>query len=167
MSIEELNNLSFDQARAELIKCCGSVNWVNQMFERRPFSDLNSVLEGANDAWGKCNENDWLEAFGHHPKIGDIESLKKKFIKTSQWARGEQKGVETAKRSTLERLAELNTIYVDKFGFIFIVCATGKSAEEMLEMLEIRIRNSHSDELKIAMKEQNKISILRLKKLLS
>ena len=103
----------------------------------------------------------------NHPKIGDVESLSKKYENTKTWAVGEQKGVENADRAVIEKLAEGNKTYEEKFGHIFIVCATGKSAAEMLSMLEGRMKNDPKDEILIAAGEQNKITRLRLKKLLA
>ena len=100
-------------------------------------------------------------------RIGDVESLAKKYANTKTWAAGEQKGVESADRAVIEKLAEGNTAYEEKFGHIFIVCATGKSAAEMLAMLEARMKNDPKDEILIAAAEQNKITRLRLKKLLA
>ena len=137
------------------------------MTAQRPFESHDSLFARAQEIWFNCTESDWLEAFTHHPKIGDIESLSKKFNSTKIWASNEQKGVNTASKTVIEKLAKLNQVYEDKFGFIFIVCATGKSAEEMLELLEGRLDNTYTAELKIAMGEQHKITILRLEKLLS
>jgi 2-oxo-4-hydroxy-4-carboxy-5-ureidoimidazoline decarboxylase len=124
-------------------------------------------LEDAEEQWYECTEADWLEAFTHHPKIGDIDSLKKKFASTATWAAGEQSGAAAASQKVLEDLAKGNDDYEKKFGFIFIVCATGKTAEEMLQLLQDRLPNKKEDELKIAMDEQNKITKLRLEKLIA
>ena len=131
-----------------------------------PADDLVELLEDAEEQWFKCSEEDWKEAFAHHPKIGDIDSLKKKFASTAKWASAEQSGVNTASENTIEALAEGNKKYEDKFGYIFIVCATGKSAEEMLGILESRLQNDPKEEIEIAADEQNKITKLRLEKLL-
>ena len=167
MTLEELNSLSNQEAGIEFTKCCGSKKWVSQMVENRPYDDEVVLLEVAKKSWLGCTESDWLEAFTHHPRIGDVESLSKKYANTREWAGIEQKSVDSASKTVIEKLAERNIIYEDKFGFIFIVCATGKSAEEMLVIMESRIENEYSDELKIAMGEQHKITVLRLKKLLA
>ncbi len=150
----------------ELAKCCGSSAWVNNMLPFFPADDMVEILEDAEEQWWKCSEVDWKEAFAHHPKIGDVESLKKKFAATALWASGEQSGVNTASQQTIEALAEGNRDYEKKFGYIFIVCATGKSADEMLEILQSRLPNSPEDEIQIAADEQNKITKLRIEKLL-
>ena len=166
MTLHELNTLPRQQLVAELTKCCGSPAWVNKMLPFFPADDLVELLEDAEEQWFKCSETDWKEAFAHHPKIGDIDSLKKKFESTALWASGEQSGVSDASQKTIEALAEGNKKYEDKFGYIFIVCATGKSAEEMLEILQSRLPNDPKEEIEIATDEQNKITQLRLEKLL-
>ncbi len=166
MTLHELNTLPRHQLVQELTKCCGSPAWVNKMLPFFPADDLVELLEDAEEQWFKCSEEDWKHAFAQHPKIGDIDSLKKKFASTAAWASGEQSGVNAASQNTIEALAEANKKYEDKFGYIFIVCATGKSAEEMLEILLSRLPNDPEEEIEIAADEQNKITKLRLEKLL-
>ncbi len=133
----------------------------------RPFAYKEALLEQARLQWEQCGPSDWLEAFTHHPKIGDLKSLEKKFASTRQWAGGEQKGVNTADQQILEALAQGNDDYEKKFGYIFIVCATGKSAGEMLEILKERLSNQPEEEIQIAQGEQMKITLIRLEKLLN
>ncbi|MEO5563123.1 MAG: 2-oxo-4-hydroxy-4-carboxy-5-ureidoimidazoline decarboxylase [Chitinophagaceae bacterium] len=171
MTLHELNILPKDQLKKELTKCCGSSAWVEKMLAFFPADDLVELLEDAEEQWYLCTQEDWKEAFGHHPKIGDVESLKKKFASTAHpidigWASGEQSGVNKASQETIEALAKGNQDYEKKFGYIFIVCATGKSAEEMLEILQERLPNDPAEEIEIAADEQNKITKLRLEKLL-
>jgi len=166
MSLESLNSLDPDFANVQFTKCCGAEKWVNIMVAKRPYQSETEMLKAADKAWLVCVESDWLEAFKHHPKIGDVDSLAKKYANTKTWAGNEQQCVDTAARQVIERLAELNAQYEEKFGFIFIVCATGKSAEEMLEILESRIGNEYCEELEIAAGEQHKITVLRLTKLI-
>jgi 2-oxo-4-hydroxy-4-carboxy-5-ureidoimidazoline decarboxylase len=166
MTLHELNTLPKQQLKAELAKCCGATAWVEKMLPFFPADDLVELLEDAEEQWYKCTEADWKEAFSHHPKIGDIESLKKKFASTAKWASGEQSGVNIASQEIIESLAKGNKEYEEKFGYIFIVCATGKSAEEMLEILNSRLPNDPEEEIEIAADEQNKITKLRLEKLL-
>ena len=171
MTLHDLNTLPVQQLREELRKCCGSSAWVNRMVPFFPAEDLVEILEDAEEQWYECSREDWKEAFSHHPRIGDVESLKKKFTSTGDpvtkgWASAEQSGVNTASQQTIQALAKANEEYEKKFGYIFIVCATGKSAEEMLGMLESRLFNSADDEIEIAADEQNKITKLRLEKLL-
>jgi 2-oxo-4-hydroxy-4-carboxy-5-ureidoimidazoline decarboxylase len=166
MTLHEFNILSKEQLNAALMKCCGSSAWVNKMLPFIPADDMIELLEDAEEQWWQCNEDDWKEAFRQHPKIGDVESLTKKFASTAQWASGEQSGVQVASKETIEALAEGNRLYEEKFGYIFIVCATGKTAEEMLELLQVRLKNRPEEEIQIAADEQSKITKLRIEKLL-
>jgi 2-oxo-4-hydroxy-4-carboxy-5-ureidoimidazoline decarboxylase len=135
------------------------------MVRSRPFASRDALFEAADRVWQALAEPDWLEAFSHHPKIGDVKALAEKFKSTSNWAKGEQGGTSGAAPAILEGLAAGNRAYEGKFGFIFIVCATGKSAEEMLELLNGRLPNDRATELAIAAGEQAKITRLRLEKL--
>lgn len=162
MDLKIFNNLSKEEAAQHLFSCCGSKHWVDEMMLQFPFSNEQKLIEAATDIWyNKCTETDCKESFAHHPKIGDVNSLKEKF------AGKEQAGVASASDEVINALAKANTDYENKFGFIFIVCATGKSAQEMLDLLNDRLKNSVEEELNIAMGEQQKITIIRFKKLLT
>lgn len=165
MTIHDLNVMPDEQRSAALFTCCGSATWVNKMMSLFPMEELVELLDMAEEQWYACSEADCREAFSHHPKIGDMESLQKKFASTAQWASDEQKQVSAAKQETLKALHEANRQYEDKFGYIFIVSASGKSAEEMLNVLHRRLGNSAEEEINIAKDEQNKITLLRLQKL--
>lgn len=165
-SLVEFNSLSEEAAKEILQFCCGSSAWVNQIVRLRPVTSLRELKEHSSRVWISLTEKDWKEAFSHHPKIGDLESLKKKFSSTKAWAEQEQKGSAGAPEAVLQALATLNETYENRFGFIFIVCATGKTAQEMLGLLEMRINNSADVELTNAAKEQEKITHLRLEKLI-
>jgi OHCU decarboxylase len=168
MSIAQtLNALPDDNARDSLATCCAAGRWVDAMLARRPFTSDDAVLQAAADAAATLTEADWLEAFAAHPMIGDVASLREKYAATRELAAGEQSGATAASEATLAELAALNRTYRDRFGFIFIVFATGKSADEMLALLKARINNSREQELKIAAAEQLKITQLRLQKLAS
>ena len=130
----------------------------------RPFADLSSVHHTAEKIWNGLSREDWLEAFTAHPRIGDVNSLRKKFENTRTWASGEQSGVNEAEEKVLHGLAEGNESYEKKFGFIFIVCATGKSAAEMLALLQARLPNTREQEMVNAAAEQVKITRIRLDK---
>ena len=127
--------LSEQEKREMLFKCCGSTNWVNKMLAAPQVEDFVDLLQYADEKWLQCNEQDWLEAFTHHPKIGDKKLLKEKFASTAAWASNEQAGVNNADDAVIDALAKGNDDYENKFGYIFIVCATGKSAIEMLALL--------------------------------
>lgn len=163
MTIAE--RLNAPDAREALTNCCASSVWVDGMLARRPFSNDEAVVEAAYDVGEALTDDDWLEAFAAHPVIGDIASLRQKYAATKELAAGEQSGVAGAHDATLGELAELNREYLRRFGFIFIVFATGKSAEQMLAILRTRIDNCREDELQTAAEEQMKITQLRLKKL--
>ncbi|HMP73462.1 MAG TPA: 2-oxo-4-hydroxy-4-carboxy-5-ureidoimidazoline decarboxylase [Kiritimatiellia bacterium] len=167
MTLDELNALTVQAALPELIKCCGSQRWAKAMCAARPFVSVDALHTAADGIWNGLSVEDWREAFTHHPKIGDIDSLRKKFATTADWASGEQSGVNQANEETLRGLAEGNRAYEETFGYIFIVCATGKSAGEMLEMLRSRLSNPPDLEIRVAGAEQQKITRIRLDKLLS
>jgi 2-oxo-4-hydroxy-4-carboxy-5-ureidoimidazoline decarboxylase len=167
MTIAELNSLDPGALRESLGRCCGAGAWIEKMLSVFPVSGKDVVFAEAEKVWYSCAEKDWREAFDHHPRIGDLEGLKKKFAATGQWAAGEQAGVQDASEKVLEELASGNKAYEEKFGYIFIVCATGLPAASMLSQLEERLGNSPELEILIAMGEQNKITRIRLEKLLS
>lgn len=164
MTIAEFDHLAPLEKRALLFQCCGSSAWVEKMMSMPPAEDLIDLFEDAEEKWYECEPDDWKEAFIHHPRIGDVASLRKKFS-TDRFAQGEQSAVNTASDDILKELAERNREYEERFGYIFIVCATGKSAAEMLDILNTRIDNAPAEEIKIAMDEQSKITRLRLEKL--
>ena len=168
MTLAELNHLPKPALAKALQTCCGSTAWVENMLAAFPVADAETLMDGASTAWNKLTEADWREAFTHHPKIGgDVEALRQKFASTSTWAEGEQASVKTASQETLEALATGNEDYERRFGYIFIVCATGKTAAEMLALLQARLTNDQAAEILIAAGEQNKITRLRLEKLLA
>jgi 2-oxo-4-hydroxy-4-carboxy-5-ureidoimidazoline decarboxylase len=165
VNLEFLNNLSEEKAREELFRCCASNTWVSSMLSKRPFQTATELFEQADLIWFSLDKSDWLEAFQGHPKIGDVDSLKKKYSNTQNWTEGEQAGVAGAQNEVIEALASGNTDYEEKYGYIFIVCATGKTAEEMLEILNKRLLNSPEEEIKLAAAEQAQITKIRLEKL--
>jgi OHCU decarboxylase len=136
------------------------------MAQLRPFSTVEQLLDSAGRVWEQLDETDWLEAFRQHPKIGEEKAAATHASQSSEWAREEQAGTQGAVAKIVEALSDANRKYEDRFGFIFIVCATGKSAAEMLALLEQRLHNSPAAEIRIAAEEQSKITRLRLEKLL-
>lgn len=162
-----LDRLESAALERQLATCCGSGSWVASMSRRRPFADVESLLRAAEEAADELGPEDWLEAFSHHPRIGDVESLQERFGQRSgSWSRGEQAGLDGTSDEVLERLAAGNRSYEQRFGWIFLVCASGKSAAQMLELLDARLGNAPEAELTIAAGEQRKITRLRLLKLL-
>jgi OHCU decarboxylase len=159
VTIDALNQLDSREAEAAFARCCGSTAWARSMAARRPFANLDAMA-GAGDAiWRALAPADWLEAFGAHPKIGGQAG-------GSSWSDREQSGMRSAADSVRSRLASGNAEYQSRFGYMFIVCATGKTAEEMLATLEARLSNDPAVELKVASEEQRKITRLRLVKLM-
>jgi OHCU decarboxylase len=162
-----LNSLSPAQAEAELLKCCGSRNWARLMTEARPFSGLDELLAKADTLWWSLGEGDWLEAFRVHPKIGEQKAAAAQSEQARSWSAQEQSGTVNAGAETKAALAAGNQAYEKRFGFIFIVCATGRTSEEMLAILNRRLQNEPGPELPVAAEEQRKITRLRLEKLLT
>ena len=161
-----LNALDDRAAREALGRCCGASRWVEGMVARRPFASDDAVHQAADAVWASATEADVLEALSHHPEIGaDIDALRAKFASTAGWSEGEQAGVGAASDEVLIALRDGNRRYRERFGHIFVVCASGKSAEEMLALLRARSDNDPADELRIAAEEQRKITHLRLDKL--
>lgn len=167
MNLVDLNSLPSDRARDEFLRCCGSRRWADLMVFQRPFKNKEAVLSSADAVWAKTDEIDWLEAFAQHPRIGGKDALRAKFSATSDWAKNEQSSVAAADEAVLDALARGNVEYEAKFGYIFIVCATGKSAAAMLDLLKSRLGNDPKTEKRIAAGEQAKITKIRLEKLLS
>lgn len=168
MKLSEINTTEKESLRTEFLKCCASEKWAAQLVAHRPFKNMADLFSKSKNIWfEKCGREDWLQAFSAHPKIGDIDSLAKKYSSTKNWSSDEQSGVDAASMETLKELADKNKIYEEKNGYIFIVCATGKSAKEMLDILTERLKNNPEDEIDIAMQEQHKITEIRLKKLMA
>ena len=154
------------QATKLLAECCGASRWVSGMLARRPFESRARVLSAADEVWRSLGADDWREAFAHHPRIGERESAVPQSELGTAWAAGEQSGVELAADDLRAALAVANREYEQRFGYIYIVFATGKSAEEMLALARERLRNDPDVELRVAADEQRKITRLRLDKLL-
>ena len=161
-----LNSLNADELAKELLQCCGSRRWAAEMAEGRPYETLETLLAAANNIWWSLDRSDWLEAFRSHPKIGEKKAAEKVSAQSQQWSGQEQSGVANAAQQTIDDLASLNHEYEQRFGFIFIICATGKTSGEMLAALRERLEHDTQAELTIAAAEQSKITELRLKKLL-
>ena len=165
--IGKLNRLSMDEARAALLACCGSARWASEVAALRPFWDVGQLLNLGRRVWNELPREDWLEAFRAHPKIGESKAEKETGAEARAWSEGEQARARDASSETLDALTEANRVYEARFGFIFIVCATGKTAEEMLALLRGRIDNDPETELRVAADEQWRITELRLRKFLN
>ena len=165
--LEWLNSMPHDEAVKALLQCCGSKRWAENVANARPYASPEILIASANNVWQSLNPDDWLEAFRSHPKIGEKKAAAQVSDQSRQWSGQEQAGVAQASRETVDALAALNWAYEQKFGYIFIICATGKTSDEMLAALRKRIENDAATELPIAAAEQSKITELRLKKLVS
>src|SRR5947207_1015280 len=166
-SIKRLNDLSALDATAEFLKCCGSTKWAQEMTAARPFATEQELFTRADDISAVLTDEDWLEAFRAHPKIGEQKAATAQSHQEQKWSAQEQSGVGAASAAMISQLAERNREYDERFGFIFIVCASGKSPDEMLAILDSRINNDPQTELRVASEEQRKIMRLRLEKLLN
>ncbi|HEX2203297.1 MAG TPA: 2-oxo-4-hydroxy-4-carboxy-5-ureidoimidazoline decarboxylase [Longimicrobium sp.] len=166
-ALDRLNALPPDDAERELRACCGSREWARRMAGARPFASVDALLARADEVWGGLGEDDWLEAFRSHPRIGERKAEAGQTAREQAWSSGEQAGVRSAAEETQRALSEGNREYEARFGHIYIVCATGKSADEMLALLEARLANDPAAELRIAAEEQRKITRIRLEKLLA
>jgi OHCU decarboxylase len=163
--LASLNSLPANEARSELLKCCGSKEWAQRMSAERSFAGPEDLIAKADRVWWSLEPGDWLEAFLSHPKIGEKKAAAAVSDESKRWSEAEQAGVSGATTETMQALADLNQKYEDKFGYIFIVCASGKSSDEMLAILRERLENDPDEELRIAAAEQAKITRLRLMKL--
>lgn len=167
IDLSRLNSLSRSQAQDAFLKCCGSTVWAKQMSDARPFSDSNALSAKADEIWWKLTEDDWLEAFRAHPKIGEKKAATAQSAQAQGWSAQEQAESQNAADKTKAALADGNLLYENRFGFIFIICASGKAAEEILESLNNRLNNDPGVELRVAADQQRKITQLRLRRLLS
>jgi OHCU decarboxylase len=173
MQLHRLNALDRGAAEHELLRCCGSERWAREMAMRRPWPDLEAMAEDADTIWRGLSAIDRLQAFAAHPQIGVTAATAaagaadRRLSADAAWSSQEQSRVMAASDDLRDRLAAANDRYQARFGFIFIVCATGKSAEEMLAIVLERLTHSREEELRIAAEEQRKITRLRLKKLVS
>ena len=163
--LERLNALSRDEARAQLLRCCGSERWARRMEAGRPYRTAAELLGAAGDIWASLDLEDWLEAFGRHPPIGGHPE-RPELATTGDWSRQEQAGMSGASRRLTEELERANRAYVARFGYVFLICATDRSAEDMLQQLRARLHNDPEAEIEVAAAEQHRITHLRLLKLL-
>lgn len=166
-SLSAFNGSPEQEAIAALLKCCTSEAWAKKLVALRPFADLDTLKQAADNCWQGLTESDYLQAFEGHPKIGDVNSLKAKYANTHSLAKNEQSSVQQASDDTIKALADDNQRYLERFGFIFIVFASGKSAGQMLDLLQQRIDNDRATELENAAEQQRLIFQLRLDGLIS
>jgi 2-oxo-4-hydroxy-4-carboxy-5-ureidoimidazoline decarboxylase len=167
VKLSELDALPEAQAAELLEACCGSTRWIAAMLARRPFGDPETLFAAAAASWEALGPDDWREAFARHPRIGEARSAMPQGEQGRSWSAGEQGAVSSAEGPVRQALAAVNREYERRFGFIYVACATGKSAEALLDLLRRRLGNSQEQELGVAAAEQQKITRLRLAKLLA
>jgi 2-oxo-4-hydroxy-4-carboxy-5-ureidoimidazoline decarboxylase len=165
MNLAQINAWTDDEACGSFRRCCGSSKWSGEMARLRPFDTATALFEAAEGVWWGLSAADWVEAFAAHPRIGDRSAVAAKFAATAGWSAREQAGVEVAGADVLQELADDNDRYTERFGYLFIVCATGKTAEEMLALLRQRLSNDPRVEIEIAAAEQAKITRIRLERI--
>jgi 2-oxo-4-hydroxy-4-carboxy-5-ureidoimidazoline decarboxylase len=161
------NRLPVDEAVKEILPCCSSKAWAAGMAARRPFSDVTTLLAASEETWSNLSAADWMEAFRGHPRIGESLATPSVSDQSATWSAQEQKNVAVAGDAVKIALAEANQEYEQRFRNTFIVCATGKSAPEILEILRRRLHNDGPTELRQAAEQQRQITRIRLTKWLS
>ena len=166
--MDQLNALDPARLREHLAVCCAADAWVDAMVAKAPFASAEQLFAGAAEAWAGADEAARLQAFGAHPRIGE-QALRAKFGtgQHASWSAGEQAGAADAAEATLKALAEGNDAYFDRFGFTFIICATGLGAETMLAALQQRLGSDRAADLDAAAEQQGKITAIRLEKLIA
>ena len=164
--VTALDAMDRDRLAEHLRACCGSSHWVDAMIARRPFTTLAALLTASDDVCKSMSREDWLEAFSHHPRLGELQAAVQQGERAKGWSAREQAGLMTAGTDVRTALAAANVAYEERFGFICIICATGKDPEELLAITRARLGNSPKIELRIAAEEQRKITRIRLERLL-
>ena len=162
--LERWNHLPTEEAVREILPCCGAKAWANGMARRRPFSEETTLLAASDEIWRNLAEADWMDAFRSHPRIGESRPPQSAAAQSVTWSKQEQQSVTTAGDAVKIGLAEANREYERRFGHIFIVCATGKSGPEILEILRRRLENDKQTELREAAEQQRQIMHIRLRK---
>jgi len=161
------NGLSSEEAAGEILACCGSSNWALRMAAQRPIHDEIALLNACDETWESLAESDWQEAIHSHPRIGERKATSDAAARSTAWSEEEQRKVSTASEDVKNAIAEGNRAYERRFDRVFIVCATGKSAPEILEILQKRLRNDPVAEIHETAEQLRQITHLRLKKWLS
>lgn len=164
--LDAWNEANEKEAMQTMISCCGSRRWAEAMAAMRPIESILQMSETADRVWSTMREPDWLEAFACHPRIGERKAAQAT-RQSERWSQQEQAGSTKAEEQLLIELAELNALYEQRFGFTYIVCATGKNADEMLEILKRRINSDRDSELREAAEQQRQIMQIRLGKWLA
>jgi 2-oxo-4-hydroxy-4-carboxy-5-ureidoimidazoline decarboxylase len=161
------NAMERDEAASAVLPCCGSKHWAAALANSRPILDETALQRRAEEVWWQLDEADWLEAFAAHPRIGERKTPEQAPSQSAAWSAAEQSGVIQEEDAILSALAEGNRRYEERFGRIYIVCATGKTAHEMLVILNSRLANDDKTELRESAEQQRQISAIRLRKWLN
>ncbi len=164
--LRRLNLLSPGEAKAALMKCCGATQWASTVLERRPFRSVPHLFDVARAHWQELDRDTWVEAFSHHPKIGETLTAREQGADVERWTHQEQAGIRIPSAALRAQLVEANRVYLDRFGYIFIAYATGKSTSEILAALNERLKHTRDTELRVTAAEQLRITQLRLGRLL-
>ena len=164
--IDKVNSLSEKDLRVQLKSCCSSTKWAESLLQERPFASREDFLEKGESIWKALDHSDVMEAFDGHPKIGDTKQDEPQFKAGKSFSQKEQQGVAGASEELLETMRELNAQYEQRFGYIYIVFASGKSLTQMVSIIKERLENGADDELEVAKNEQFKITKNRMEKLL-
>jgi len=160
--LAEWNLLAVDEAIPPVLACCGSRAFAERIVAARPYAELDELLRKADEVWWSLGEADWLESFACHPRIGESRANGPRQF--SAWSQEEQSKAKAATTAVLDVIADKNREYESRHGFIYIVCASGRSADELLGILERRIGNSTAAEIQEAAEQQRQITNLRLRK---
>jgi OHCU decarboxylase len=161
--LNDFNQLEADQARTALLHCCAAKRWAHGLTSMRPFANEEELLLSSDKVCATMLEQDWMEAFRAHPRIGE-QKVRHASAQSRAWSSEEQSSSSNAQITVLDKLAAGNHLYEQTFGFTYIVCATGKTADEMLTILEQRLSNDRDKELAEAAEQQRQITQLRLRK---
>ena len=161
--LDEWNNADPQTATEAMLACCGAQRWAARMVALRPVASVAALSDGADRIWAAMGESDWMEAFACHPRIGEKKAAAAS-EKSRAWSQQEQSATGSASKTVMEELAETNARYEERFGFTYIVCATGKTADEMLAILKRRLAGDRMAELREAAEQQRQITQIRLGK---
>jgi allantoicase len=165
--LDRINRLPVEKVRKALLDCCGSITWAEQMISQRPFAGRSDLFETAERIWAQLDPKEWLRAIRHHPAIGSKRGNSKQSGTARKWSAGEQSVAQASSAETLAVLNAANQAYHATFGYVFLICATGKSGDEILQSLRQRLPNDPDTELRVAAEEMRKIIRLRMEKLLN
>lgn len=165
--LERINQLPAEELRKALLDCCGSAAWADQVVSERPFAEDSDLIDSAERIWAQLDQKEWLRAIRHHPPIGSKRGNSKQSGTARKWSAGEQSVAQASSAETLAVLNAANQAYNATFGYVFLICATGKSGDEILQSLRQRLANDPETELRVAAEEMRKIIRLRMEKLLN